>query len=357
MSERTKISTPQKTNTVPASNQKNNIPVTQGNHLSSIIQKAHAYPQFLTRGDVTQLQHTIGNRAVMQLFKDIGIAKPTQKDEAVQEKAEQSENNKKVLPEAVQRKAAQSINPIDKKAGREEVIQLAIDKPAVENFKAKLGFGEGEKPEKEESKMPEKESKKVKIVEAPNGSKIDNKIGTYPQENKYDIEDGDGKLTLGDILYGKDGIKEYQNDVDFMNSPAEMHIDGMLGGGGYSHIADMIVLKEGCSKRYLLHEMGHKKQNDAGFHGGNTDGTILEYHNVIMNENLYDDKLRLCYNSDKIKKSSGKNWDQLKEELAKGKKEKELALIGQIENTLNEQKYADKKDVIKQNLVNEYYYK
>jgi hypothetical protein len=95
MSEHVEISTKQKTNVVPASNQSKNIPIMQGSHPSAIIQKAQIHPESLTHTDVMQLQRTIGNQAVMQLFKDMGHTKPVQQNEPVQEKVEPSETVQK----------------------------------------------------------------------------------------------------------------------------------------------------------------------------------------------------------------------------------------------------------------------
>ena len=100
MPEHTKTSAPQKTNKVSTSNQSKNIPIIKGSHPPAIIQRAKNYPESLTHADVMQLQRTIGNLAVMQLFKDISSAKSVQKNTPVQAKDEQSENNMNVVPDS-----------------------------------------------------------------------------------------------------------------------------------------------------------------------------------------------------------------------------------------------------------------
>lgn len=44
--------------------------------------------------------------------------------------------------------------------------------------------------------------------------------------------------------------------------------------------------------------MGHHKQNTKGMNAQNTNGIILEYHNIILNENLFDENLRIHYSND-----------------------------------------------------------
>lgn len=97
MSEHAKVNTPQKTNNVSALKQSKNIPIMQGSHPSAIIQRAQMCPESLTHTDVMQLQRTIGNRAVIQLFKDIGLMKPVQKNKPVDATSSESVIQKKGL--------------------------------------------------------------------------------------------------------------------------------------------------------------------------------------------------------------------------------------------------------------------
>ena len=127
MSEHAKVSKPQKTNAAPASNQLKSIPIRLGSHPSAIIQRARMCPESLTQADVMQLQRTIGNRAAMQLFKDIVLMESAQKNGPVQEKVEPSENNKKILPETFQTKENNTGLPDDLKSGVENLSGLSMD--------------------------------------------------------------------------------------------------------------------------------------------------------------------------------------------------------------------------------------
>jgi len=67
----------------------------------------------------------------------------------------------------------------------------------------------------------------------------------------------------------------------------------------------MIIINLPLKDRTLFHEIGHFKQDiEYGYTTENTSPIILEYHNIIMHENLFDDHPRTGYTQ-----KSGDIWD------------------------------------------------
>jgi hypothetical protein len=239
--------------------------------------------------------------------------------------------------EELQMRRAQTLEPW----GDQYVIQKAIDRGLVEEYK-ELHQIEGD----------------VKVVEVPNDRAITlaTTFGTYPADNIYGLEGGD----INKSVFSTNWTPEQQADIrrddpGFLNEKAYDIMD-MLGGGGYNHIHDMVILREGFQPRDLKHEMGHMKQAEKGFTGGNTQIIILEYHNILKHENVAleeGEEIRTFYNESNTRPVSNKTWEELKE--AVGEDGPTTNALRQIEAMLNMPRYRGKKAEIKQNLISEYF--
>ena len=239
--------------------------------------------------------------------------------------------------EELQMRRAQTLEPW----GDQYVIQKAIDRGLVEEYK-ELHQIEGD----------------VKVVEVPNDRAITlaTTFGTYPADNIYGLEGGD----INKSVFSTNWTPEQQADIrrddpGFLNEKAYDIMD-MLGGGGYNHIHDMVILREGFQPRDLKHEMGHMKQAEKGFTGGNTQIIILEYHNILKHENVAleeGEEIRTFYNESNTRPVSNKTWEELKE--AVGEDGPTANALRQIEAMLNMPRYRGKKAEIKQNLISEYF--
>ncbi|MFD1884405.1 hypothetical protein [Paenibacillus wenxiniae] len=254
------------------------------------------------------------------------------------------------------------------------VIQRAINPDLVNQHKQKLGIPIGEK---------------IKILECPLDSnlKITDKVEKVPAEHRLNME-GLEDEEIGKILFGelyekskseanmeipnivteenKEKVmkqQELKNEAkDWLNSPFSLHLS-LHGNAAYSYLYKVVAitqrqddpLSQNKYNRDLLHEIGHFKQdiskNQAN--GANTNIKILEYHNIILHENLYSDtNLRIKY-SNNADKDSGKSWDDMCSELELSPTNN--ALIKEMDESLKSHEYqvAEK---IRQNLVNEYFY-
>ncbi|MCO5384307.1 MAG: DUF4157 domain-containing protein [Methanosarcina barkeri] len=83
--------------------QKQATPLSQTSisHPMAIIQRARINPKSLTHADVMQLQRTIGNRAVVRLFSEIGLIHSTAKQAPVQR--QEIPEEEKTCPSCMQR--------------------------------------------------------------------------------------------------------------------------------------------------------------------------------------------------------------------------------------------------------------
>ncbi|MCU6792878.1 hypothetical protein OB236_12185 [Paenibacillus sp. WQ 127069] len=267
-----------------------------GTHGGSRKQQGHPHSIPSTNDMVMQLQRTIGNKALTQLMRSV------------------------------------------KPQSTGKVIQRAIDPDLVEK-------------QKEILEIPK--DVKVRILELPKKSKLTEEIKTLNDIHKFNIDDLN-ELPIGKVLcpdnYEKFSTGE-DKDEEWLKAPMEDHMD-IYGGAAYDHKYDLVTIIEGKGPRDLLHEIGHFKQNSQGFNATNVDTTILEYHNVILNENLFEGDPRLSYSKSFIK-STDKSWKDLREDFSESAKN--LTLLDEIEKALTTKRYEAHAELIKKNLVNEYF--
>ena len=173
--------------------------------------------------------------------------------------------------------------------------------------------------------------------------------------------DDQGKL-VGELMgFKKDDIL---GEPDFGNFKAHEALD-MQGGGGYNHQSGVINLQANADDKTLFHEMGHVKQHENGFTQENTNQSILEYHNVLLNENKLEGPLRDNYMHGGVPggQQGKQSWDEVLNSvnnLPEGdpRKANNQAALNQINDVLSQDpRYQGKADIIKQNLADEYFKK
>ena len=206
----------------------------------------------------------------------------------------------------------------------------------------------------------------VQAVEVPKDKKVTagTPFSAYPKDNVLNIGALDS-ITMLELQYP--GL----DDPEMKAMPADDIVD-MMGGGAYNPEKDLVVLGQGYSQAALVHEMGHKAQNEGGMNTATAAIPVLEYHNFVNSENINwaskktDAKPRLGYANPVPKAPSpAKSWDDMKQ-AAKARfhhdKPETTNMIEALETTLGAGRYqeeGDKKgkygDQIKANLIAEYY--
>ncbi|MDW6002504.1 eCIS core domain-containing protein [Vibrio mangrovi] len=134
-----------------------------------------------------------------------------------------------------------------------------------------------------------------KIVEVPPGVMANTKFKNYPPGHVIGLsaEEQDESLTSIQVGAGKES--------EYVDATAELLLS-LLGGAAYNHHLGAVIITTGMVnyERNLLHELGHHKQNTmSGFNGDNTTTLLLEYHNVLMHENLHPGAKRVSYGMDR----------------------------------------------------------
>jgi len=116
---------------------------------------------------------------------------------------------------------------------------------------------------------------------------LDMYIGSLPREYTNNIA-SIAHLQLGNLFFSntKWSHAVQTNDTSLLGMTGIKAI-ATYGGGGYNPNHDVIVVPN-MDSRTLLHELGHYKQHhDFNASSLNVNVTILEYHNVILHENLF----------------------------------------------------------------------
>lgn len=200
----------------------------------------------------------------------------------------------------------------------------------------------------------------VQVVEAPKKAKALDPMGSYPAASQLNLKDTLKPKSMASLNFpdmDEKTLKDSWSDTMAVNI-----VDDMLGGGAYNHGEDLVVLSEGYTPAALQHEMGHKKQNEQGFNAGSVTVVLLEYHNVLANENkpwleTKTGKPRLAYNEDAARGKPKKSWDDLKKH-AEGTLHhvpQTVAVLTAIEDLLAKEEYKPHAAAIKNNLINEYF--
>ncbi|HCL5322537.1 TPA: hypothetical protein N2G48_001101 [Salmonella enterica] len=162
----------------------------------------------------------------------------------------------------------------------ESIFQLKIEPEKIRGFSQVLS-------------LPEE---KIMVVDIPknNPPNITTKFKDYPVDHTFN---------LTDELKGK-SCKDVTGTLYPDETSARMPIAD-AGGAAYIKNSKISMINEGIEKydRYLLHEIGHAAQHEnmgaTGGHEGNTTVMLLEWHNILFHENLFDpDDPRIAYIED-----------------------------------------------------------
>ncbi|MCL1123381.1 eCIS core domain-containing protein [Shewanella surugensis] len=163
-----------------------------------------------------------------------------------------------------------------KKSKEQQVIQAVLNKEHVEEAKTLLGLQD------------------AKVIEVPKSDKVSALMpfSKYAHECTYGLAQNDLTHSIASINFG-DKAAEYAD--------ASAHLVlSLCGGAGY--VKGLAFVSEGMKdyQRCLTHELGHHKQNiSQGYNSDNTTIMLLEWHNVLYNENLFDpNKPRIAYGLD-----------------------------------------------------------
>jgi hypothetical protein len=125
----------------------------------------------------------------------------------------------------------------------------------------------------------------VRAVDTPPKAKIGTPLSSYPADNMRNITPSQQALTIAHLHYA-DQADEILKDQEFANQPADLIVKDEMGGGAYNHTQDLVVLAGGYDRPSLMHEMGHKAQAEAGATNDTAATIVLEYHNVLSNQNI-----------------------------------------------------------------------
>jgi hypothetical protein len=206
---------------------------------------------------------------------------------------------------------------------------------------------------------------KVQAVEVPKAATVKSvtPFKSYPADNTLNLGTL-GDLTMLELQYP--GV----SDPDLAAMSANDIVD-MMGGGAYNSSKDLVVLGQGYSQAALVHEMGHKAQNEAGMNTETAIVVVLEYHNFVYSENLdwaskkRDGKPRLSYGENIRPKKGQPTWAELKTAVqapTHHSKPETLGMLEALEVTLESGRYqedGDKAgkygDQIKSNLITEFF--
>jgi Domain of unknown function (DUF4157) len=193
----------------------------------------------------------------------------------------------------------------------------------------------------------------VRIIAVPKSKKVGAKtvayklgdaISTYPRAYAYGLSGAELSKSLGDLV----GAPPAKN-----NESAFAYVGEFFAGAGYESAHDLVVVNaDRNSSRAMLHELGHFKQDLTGATEANTHVYVLEYHNVLLHENLDDEELRTSYGTVPLNPSR-KTWNDLRADVAQWPAT--LSLLDDIEAALKTAKYKAIADVIKANLVAEFF--
>ncbi|MCW2602019.1 MAG: hypothetical protein JWN61_154 [Pseudonocardiales bacterium] len=161
---------------------------------------------------------------------------------------------------------------IQQRGGSPAPVRRKIDVKAVADVALELGI-----------------TKTVSVVEVPKALtfKTTTPFKDYPAESLLNLPGAMNDKSII-VLDFPDYYTNPAYDDEFKGAygamPASSVTDG-LGGGAYNHTLDLVVLEEGYTAPALLHELGHKAQNDVGINADTASVLFLEYQNVMLHQN------------------------------------------------------------------------
>ncbi|MFF4314330.1 eCIS core domain-containing protein [Streptomyces sp. 900105755] len=153
-------------------------------------------------------------------------------------------------------------------------VQRVLSPGFVQGVSERLGIEEGT----------------VKLVKVPNGIPASRRFRDY--EEGYVVG-----LTGAELDESVQSLNNYEDG----NTPASVVVE-QAGGGGYLRESGIILVNADPPAKFTFdqvvqHEMGHLRQAQAGFDidMAGAKRALVEYHNILVNENLFADEMRLEY--------------------------------------------------------------
>lgn len=133
----------------------------------------------------------------------------------------------------------------------------------------------------------------VKIVEVPKKIGVDTPFSQYGNGRTYG-------LTQADLLFSvSDLYPVWRGDID----ATAYDVVWIAGGGVYHDATGIILVNDPPNPGHTVtetirHEMGHRFQSESGFSVDKTGGrgALVEYHNILVNENRLTGGMRIVYN-------------------------------------------------------------
>ncbi|MEU5694825.1 hypothetical protein [Actinosynnema sp. NPDC020468] len=198
--------------------------------------------------------------------------------------------------------------------------------------------------------------------------RLDSPVSDLPPANRHGLTPGQEGMTIGELM----GVppEVMRDDPEFAQSPARDTLD-QNGGGGYGSANRVLMLDDRHNDNAtLFHELGHARQHEEGFTGQNSQVTLLEFHNVLTNENAFHgangNNPRLDYVPVQGERPAT-TWDGLRtwlegdgrpvngiRPLDEAHRQQSLALYSQIEQLTGPGgRYAADGDRIRENLIKE----
>lgn len=157
------------------------------------------------------------------------------------------------------------------------IIQLRIKPEKIKEYSHKLNILESS----------------IMVVDIPenNPPDVTVKFGGYPEGHTFNLTEELKSKRCKDFTGGN-----YSDETS-----ARVPID-VFGGAAYIESDKLSLINEGIDNydRYLFHEIGHAVQHEMlGATVKNTSEKLLEWHNILFHENLFDpDNPRIAYNTE-----------------------------------------------------------
>ncbi|MFE3779023.1 hypothetical protein ACFXPA_12750, partial [Amycolatopsis sp. NPDC059090] len=208
---------------------------------------------------------------------------------------------------------------------------------------------------------------KIVSVDKDSDLKLTDKASALRQDQQLNLSPGDREKPFHDLM----GISREDLEKKGLTNGRVGDMIDLQGSGSYNHQSEILFLDpkihHGPDARnpaeVLGHEMGHLKQDKLhGNHGGNTQNTILEYDNVLKNENLLNKDPRHDYTHDRVPgdhlRENTRTWNDVEKDLDHLPPEQQAnskKVFNELKETLEDPRYADKADQIKKNFADEYF--
>ncbi|RKT53755.1 hypothetical protein [Saccharothrix australiensis] len=125
----------------------------------------------------------------------------------------------------------------------------------------------------------------VVVIPADPSIKYNSPVSALPEGSTVGLTPEQQNMTLGQLM-GVD--PELMADPDFANSPAYWEAE-QQGGAAYSAPDNLLIADSNhADNKTLFHELGHARQNEHDINNQNTQRLLVEYHNVLLNENAHN---------------------------------------------------------------------